>query len=88
MTTERALRLYSVEVDQWWDGSGEADQMLSAREWIESRFGQLDAEQTQRLRHLDDQVIAKAAEFKVAGSWDVTMLLKTAQVAMKHTAAA
>lgn len=87
MTIERALRIFSVEVDRWWDGSGEGDQMLSSREWLEGRFDQLDDDQTRALRRLDDQVIAKAAEFKSAGSWDVSMLLKTAEIASRHTTA-
>ena len=88
LTTERALQLYSVEVEHWWDGSGEGDQLLSAREWLESRFDQLDPEQAQRLGRLDDQVIARAIPFNAGGSWDVDMLMKTAKIAARHTASA
>jgi hypothetical protein len=88
MTLENALRLYAVEVDHWWDGAGDSDQMLSAREWIEDRADSLSEAQRKTLMQLDEKVTALAAPFQVAGSWDVSMLKKTAQLAAKHHASA
>lgn len=88
MTSKRALHIYSVEVEQWWDGAGDTDQMLSAREWLEGRFEQLGADDLARLRALDAQVMKLAAQFPVAGSWDVSMLKQTAVIAARHCVSA
>ena len=85
MTYERALRLYSVEVEQWWDGSGEGDQLLSAREWLEERIGELSEDHIKALRLLDEGVVKRAAVFKADSSWDVMMLRKTAKLAAAHS---
>jgi hypothetical protein len=87
MTLDRALDLYSIDATSWWDGMGDSDQMLGEREWIEARFDQLTDQQLVRLRFADNQVIQKAEQFKVAGSWDVSMLLQTAAIAERHHAA-
>lgn len=86
MTSERALRLYSIEVEQWWDGSGEGDQLLAAREWLEDHISDLSDGEVRALRLLDESVAQRAAGFDGDSSWDVAMLRKTAKVAASRTA--
>lgn len=83
---ERVLKNYSVDAETWWDGTGDTDQMLAAREFIESRFDVLDAEQIQTLRAADARVMRTVSGLVVAdSSWDVAMLRKVAAIAASHT---
>ena len=83
MNSERVLSGYSVDIDQWWDGAGDTDQTLGAREWLAEFAGELTDEQRARLSAADEKAIAMAARFSVAGSFDVLMLKKIAEIARR-----
>ena len=85
---EAALLGYSVDAAAWWDGMGDTDQMLAAREFIESKFEELDATQIQVLRAADERVVGLASAFMTESSWDVAMLKKIAAIAASHTSPA
>ena len=88
MTLERALQIYSVDSREWWDGTGDTDQMLGVREWIEERIDNLSALQLDLLRSADGQVLKLAEQFQIAKSMDISMLHRVADIVNRHHAMA
>lgn len=85
MTLDHALQIYSVDSTEWWDGTGDTDQMLGVREWLEDRTESLSDAQWKLLRSADARILKLADQIKQPNtSSDAFMLLRVADIARLH----
>lgn len=91
-TTEQHLKSYLALVDYWDAEAGDTHELLGSREVLHDRIGSLSKRDLQRLMQGDDLVLSLVKSAKdqlkskrpedthISLTWDVSMLLKTADL--------